>query len=461
MIKKRPLIYATSLLGSITLIHFIQQESGIGVHELYMRLYYIPILYGAYKMGIKGGSLMSVLAIFAYIPHLALIGITEDVILLNQSLEMILMFFIGTASGYFIERQYKNQQLLENQLKKIQEIEQSLSSVFKSVPQAMFVLDTNYNVTQMNRVAEDILDMLGFGSNITNELIEMMFKNERVFQQLIEGDITNWGDTRAFVFPSGVRTFVVSATTILKSFETDAGVLIILRDITEIVELENQLLLSQRLSALGKLASSIAHEIRNPLGIVKVVLQQMTGDMDVNDFEEGKAIAIDEIDRANRVIQEILEYAKPTKYHYTLVDMEAYVEYIKTLVDNIAVDKIVRIEVVSGYLTDVKIDQDKLTQAIMNLVSNGIEASEDNGTVKIYVDCSNAYLTVNIEDHGHGLSADEQMKIFDPFYTTKRSGTGLGLAITHKIIKDHNGTITCDSQVNQGSLFRIRIPIGV
>ncbi len=226
---------------------------------------------------------------------------------------------------------------------------------------------------------------------------------------------------------------------------------------------------SERLAALGKLVTTIAHEVRNPLGSIRLATQLLSEPFDrftplpkdeQAEIDEYTSIIIKEVDRLNRSIEQLLAFGKPA-----ITDAELC--NVHDLLDNCLatyqpeLDRH-NIKIVRDYsdCPSVNINQDGITQVIFNLFSNAIEAMDIGGTltIKIYSQAESQTAYIRIQDTGPGISASDVPNLFDAFYTTKQKGTGLGLYISQKILAEHEGSIDVDANLSTGTAFIIMLP---
>jgi two-component system sensor histidine kinase HydH len=253
----------------------------------------------------------------------------------------------------------------------------------------------------------------------------------------------------------------VSATRIVNDVGEFVGELMILRDLREVRRLQEEVRRHEKLAALGGLAAGVAHEIRNPLSAIKGLAAFLAGQAaNGSEAKEAAGVMIQEVDRLNRAITELLEFARPTDLKRRASVLKPLLERSLKLIEQDAAAKHIRIELNAGDAACAEsIDPDRLTQCMLNLYLNAIEAMEAGGVLA--VTCSPegpAHLAITVSDTGAGIAPADLGKIFDPYFSTKKTGTGLGLAIVYKIIEAHQGRITAESTPGRGSTFTIRIP---
>lgn len=227
--------------------------------------------------------------------------------------------------------------------------------------------------------------------------------------------------------------------------------------------LEKKLRQSERLASLGQLASGIAHEIRNPLGIIKTIsqtLHQEALEAGEDSLAEGLNIIESETDRANKVIKGMLDFARPEPLRLKPTDVEQVLQDMLTILRSLAKQHQVVIESRLQPVPPLQADADRLKQAVMNLMLNGIQSMEQGGTLTLSLEQATDNLAlITIADQGKGIDEKSLPHIFDPFFTTKDGGTGLGLSVTHRIIEEHRGTIEVSSPPGKGTTFTLRLPL--
>ena len=230
-------------------------------------------------------------------------------------------------------------------------------------------------------------------------------------------------------------------------------------------ELEQQLIASDRLVALGEVTASMAHELNNPLGIIIGFIEDMLSGKKPSDPDFRALRIIDEeSQRCKKIIADLMEYARPRSAEMSSTDVPVLIEKTLNLVENhLYKQKIEAAKELAADLPKIHADSQQLAQVLVNLFLNAIDAMPQGGRLKVVaktVKESKQPIVIEVADSGHGIEGSELAKIFKPFYTAKkRRGLGLGLPICERIIKNHGGRLEVDSVLNHGTTFRIYLPL--
>ena len=229
-----------------------------------------------------------------------------------------------------------------------------------------------------------------------------------------------------------------------------------------LTESQEHLRRADRLSALGEIAAGLAHEIQNPLagikGALDIVATRVRPETPEAEFAD---IGRKELGRLEELVREFLAYARPHDPELRVTDVRDLVERIAVLLRPEAGKKDVRLVPEypdTGAELALNLDPDQMTQVILNVALNGIQASPSGGEVRLRVSAEPGWGTIDIIDQGPGIAPEHVARIFDPFFTTKSRGTGLGLATSQRIVTAHRGTIAAVPGSPTGTIFRIRLP---
>jgi two-component system sensor histidine kinase HydH len=256
------------------------------------------------------------------------------------------------------------------------------------------------------------------------------------------------------------RSLLLAGLSFVDGEERFAGNMLLIQDLSQVKELEEELRRNEKLAALGKMAAGVAHELRNPLSSIKglAVLLQSRFKENSSDQETAKTL-VHEVERLNRSIGELLDYARPHKLQTMRISLIPVLQKAMSLIRMDAEAMGISLETdFSEHLPLVEADQDKLNQVFLNLFLNSIQAMENGGTLKVTTGVENANVVCTIADTGCGIDHKYASRVFDPYFTTKNDGTGLGLALSAKIMEEHGGTIEFESTAGQGTTVKVGLP---
>jgi len=231
---------------------------------------------------------------------------------------------------------------------------------------------------------------------------------------------------------------------------------------TSLTSLERELETSRRLASLGRLAAGVAHEIRNPLSSIKGFATYFKERYRDNpDDRKTSEIMIQEVDRLNRVITQLLEFARPPVIQKKRTSLQSLIQHSLKMIERQASTK--QIEIHSHLQPEIKeidLDPDGINQVLLNLYLNAIEAMDQGGklSVSLSLDQGSPWVKIAVSDTGAGIRKQDLEHVFDPYFTTKQSGTGLGLAIVHKIIEAHRGQVRVESEGGRGTTVTVLLP---
>ena len=325
-------------------------------------------------------------------------------------------------------------------------------NILQSVPSGVMSFDEGMRIMKVNLAAEKILEVKGemivgrYHTDVLNKPITNLLNDRKVIER---GEIS-------YITPSGKKIWLGLTLSPLKdSAGRTIGQILIFTDLTQLKAFESQMQLRARLSSLGELSAGIAHELRNPLGVIAGYTKLLSKKLDSSLTPTVDAISR-EIIVMDRIISDFLSFAKPAELNISDIDLKTIIENCVTAVTGERGN--IKLNLDINGLPVIKGDEVFLRQAFTNLIQNAVEAMPQGGELAINASSKGDFLDVAISDAGHGIAENIMDKIFLPFFTTKENGTGLGLAIVHKIVVSHGGNIFVDSS-DKGTTFRIRFPL--
>jgi len=237
------------------------------------------------------------------------------------------------------------------------------------------------------------------------------------------------------------------------------------KEMKRLEERQEAIVESEKMAAVGRIASHIAHEIRNPLvtmgGYAKRILKHAAeGEIDAKKVSKSADIILKESERLEKTLSNVMDFTKPSKYIQEFNDINHIIRDTYTLLKNVLFERNLKIRMdLDENLPAVKSDFNQMKQVFLNLFQNAIDATPERGRIEIITGFDDSWVTITVRDSGTGITADNPDIIFEPFFTTKITGVGLGLANVKKIIKDHSGKIKALNRPEGGAEFLIKLPI--
>ncbi|MYL64630.1 PAS domain S-box protein [Bacillus hwajinpoensis] len=344
-------------------------------------------------------------------------------------------------------------------VKELWEAKQLIQAIISASPIATLALDMNANIRLWNPAAEKIFgwhsdEVIGKKSPIVPQ-----GEKDITIPEIIEhGHIVNKEVQRMTKDGSIVHTALSTAPIQDENGQIN-GIMAAFMDITDKKKTEEALLKTEKLSAVGQLAASVAHEIRNPLTSVKGFIQLLNDDKPFAEKTPFLSIMLSEIDRMDAIIKDLLVLAKPQASHFTYFKVNELLSYVLQLLSTQA--SLYNITFMKDFTDEDDTlygEENQLKQVFINLIKNAIEAMPEGGCVSLKTAVKDAEIEVTLTDEGVGIPAHKLKTLGEPFYTTKEEGTGLGLLSSFKIIENHHGTIDFISEVGIGTEVTIRFP---
>ena len=334
-------------------------------------------------------------------------------------------------------------------------------SLVENMPIGLVATDAGGRLIAFNQTAEAILkrtagEVLGKpAEEILPGSCRELFRTLAAERRLIEREID------CAVAEGRTIPLEVIATTLREEDGAFLGHVILFRDMTEIRRLEEEVARSRRLASLGSLAAGVAHEIRNPLSSIKGFASYFRERYRDNpEDRETAEVMIREVDRLNRVITQLLEFARPLTMDRVPTPLPAVIRHALKMVEGEARKKGVTLETdLSAEIGEVPLDADRMTQVFLNLCLNAIAAMEAGGVLRVSLARRDERtVRITVADTGIGIPKEDLPRVFDPYFTTRSSGTGLGLAIVHKIVEAHGGEVRLESEPGRGTTATILLP---
>jgi two-component system, NtrC family, sensor histidine kinase HydH len=361
---------------------------------------------------------------------------------------VLLVIGLGAVVSLFLLQSYRAQRRVLRQATAL------ASEVVAAMPAGLVLIDPNGRVAMANGAAEVLAGVPPnglIGRPAGEVLPEGMLKDGGVGEREMDISFAGGSPIALGVAVSAVRT----------EEGTPVGQLVVLRDLREMRRLEAEVRRREKLAAVGNLAAGVAHEIRNPLSSIRGYAAYFGGKFEPGSEDRQAAeVMVREVDRLNRVISELIEFARPSDLKRRPVRLSDLAGHAARLTRADALARGVTIDLSEA--TDgpeIMADPDRMAQALLNLCLNAIQAMDAGGVMTIAVGMApDGRASIAVGDTGSGIASEDRDRIFDPYFTTKARGTGLGLPIAHKIVVAHGGEIRLTRRPGGGTLATVYLP---
>lgn len=386
---------------------------------------------------------------------------------LNQDISIRTGDEVGILASHFssmIQDIVAHKEQLQQRLIEIRQLQKYSEKILDTMGDGLISVTMEGIVRTLNPAARTILgipesaDIKGIG---ISELLRTQSELHACIQRVLQNSVTRNQEEIHLVLENDPRVILISFG-VLKAEETTAAEIIFnLHDITDLKRMEARIRQAQRLADLGIIAAGLAHEIRNPLSAIKTFAGLLPQKIEKPGFlEKFQRTVPREINRLNKLVEELLELARPPKYNFAIIDIGELLEQtLELMEDSLEASHIRCIRDVTPNLPEIRADADQMAKVFHNLIRNAAQVMPDGGDLTVRTVQSEGRIHIAIQDTGPGMSQEMVSTIFTPFFTTKHKGTGLGLAITQKVITEHGGEIRAASTLGSGSCFTVMLPV--
>jgi two-component system sensor histidine kinase PilS (NtrC family) len=440
-----------------------------GVESLYSFLFILVIIAAsvfcprpqllvvASASSILYGSLLD-LQYYGYLPVLSSQVINKDIhhydVFYAVFLHVGAFFLTALLSSALAERLRRSEEAREKREIDYEDLEHLNQFILTNINSGLMVINSAGRIRSFNSAASKIT---GYSlEEVYNRPVEAILPEFGPFGSDDSSDVVR-GETDYKKHENEVLSLGFSASRVADKDGAPLGLLIAFQDLTEYKALEEQLKRADRLAAVGRLASGLAHEIRNPLASISGSVQLLLEDEEVsNEDRHLMNIVVKEADRLNLLLSDFLNFARPSVLQLEKIDMSALVDELIVLVNASGQFQGVTIEKKCQGPAQMIVDPQKMNQVLWDLMINAGDAAKPDGRIRIEI--NGAQGEIVIEDSGAGITDEDQDKLFEPFYTTKDKGTGLGLANVYANIEAHQGRIYVEPGDLGGARFIIELP---
>ncbi|MFH1651011.1 MAG: ATP-binding protein [Chloroflexota bacterium] len=438
--------------------------------DFYALVFFAPVVYTAYVLGINAAIIVALTATVLVLPYAVLID-TYPNVLFKPTAFAIILSAVGAVVA-MVQKSDEQRRKSTRELKCLYDIgraaeecetaEDFLSATMNLLPGAMqSPEETGVKITVNDRVYQ------------SPEFDE--------FPRIIAEELTVGGEVRGSLAISGMRAALTGQEHLVQTvaerlggalhgIELEQSLRGYYEQLEEMVEkrthdlaqMQEKLIRSERLAAVGELASGVGHELRNPLNVIRNCAYLLRMSLGESDEESGKTLAVldKQVDIANRIVTDLLDFTRirpPQRTEFILNSL------VKESLSWVVIPQKVKVTAdLDGISPSIYADSEQVGRAFANIISNAVQSVNGNGgKLKITTGTEEGSAWVRFEDNGCGIPADNMDKIFEPLFTTKPKGIGLGLAITKRVVEQNKGIIEVASQVAKGTTFTIKLPIAV
>lgn len=383
---------------------------------------------------------------------------TEKVLFLDIFKNLLFVFFTAILI-FILLRNLKNSNQIEEEKEK-------LTLLIDTMPDCISFKDGEGRWLQINKFGAQLFELEGvdYKGKTDREVAKYTDFYHDALIYCIESDEEAWKAGKVSrceeTIPLRDGSSKIFDSFKMPLFNDDGsrkGLVVIGREITALKETERKLRQSEKMSVLGELAAGIAHEIRNPLTTIKGFLQM--GQVKTIKLDQHIDVLVDEINRINNIVNELLVIANPTDVIFTNHKINTVVRDVVEMLSIEASLNNIQLNVIDKDQFNTYCNESKLKQVFINIVKNALEAISSDGEITITIaDENEDYFSINFEDNGCGIAENHLKHIGEPFYSVKENGTGLGMTVCFSIIETHKGSIHITSQVNSGTSVEVLLP---
>jgi two-component system sensor histidine kinase PilS (NtrC family) len=447
----------------------------------YSLFYTLVIIYSVIFLGRTGGFIVATASSIFYgllldfqfyklVPFVSSSGHDYNLnftdVLTNTLVHIVSFYVLAILASFVVEQEKKTRSLLEEKESEFNQLDLLFRSIVESVYTGVMTIDLQNTIKTFNLAAEEIT---GFTlAKVQDRKIEDVFPEFLPF--LIEEKIHEQTQKRLEVIITGKTgskiNLGLSISPLKGRYDNQIGNILIFQDLTNVKQMEENLEKSKNMALIGEMAAGLAHEMRNPLAAITGSIELLEQGLKLDGTDKRlMQIILRGKDQLDNFARDFLLLARPVPVSRELVDLneiiEEVLEYIRLNKNWTSKIKIVK---VFASKAEVFANKEQVRQIINNLVLNAIQSMEEGGVLSIKTkvaiqDDKKEYVEIKVSDTGCGIKENDLKKIFEPFFTNKEKGTGLGLTIVNHIVEGYNGKIKIESNINQGTVCSVWLPV--
>jgi two-component system sensor histidine kinase PilS (NtrC family) len=461
-------------IGTDLLLATVLVVNSRGIESPFVSFYLLIIIYCSLTLGRNGGMVGAALSTILYagaitIDRIHVAAFAPSPIDPSQVTFRIAIHALGFwAVAYLGTYLYKRLQAVEYQLKEkidsLTQLQKLNEHIVSSIRSGLITTDLEGRIAVFNTAAEELMER--DSSEVIDKSIELVL-GEDIWKRILGEDLLLSAKPmrhEAWIpLPGGGKRYLgFSVSPLIDQKHELLGFILSFQDLTEIIRLEEEVRLKDRMAAIGRMAAGIAHEIRNPLAAMQGSVEILRSHSTLPEVDERLLnILIRESDRLNTFVEDFLSFARPRKYAKHSIDLVPILKDSVTLLQNSP-------EIQDKHTVNLNIEEqmiriqgstDQLNQVFWNVAQNAIRAMPNGGNLKIEVRKNlEGWGLIEFEDNGVGMSLEEQEKLFQPFNSEFKEGLGLGLSIIFQIMEDHRGKVSFKSEKGKGTRVSLSFP---
>lgn len=380
--------------------------------------------------------------------------------------QVTVILFLLAAVGVSVLATYQSYHTTRQTLESVKSLTRN---ILGSIPTGVITVDSAGRITSINSAAEKVLSLKNevLGRKLT-ELLHPSTGIGHLLDEALGGGASFRDQNVPFSKEDQDLVLWVTLSELKDEEGKREGLVLLVKDISEVSRLEQQLRRSEKLSAINTLSAAVAHEIRNPLSAMDLNLglleEEVRSERGASEtIQEYLDILNVEIKRLKGILDNFARFSRPTALVLGDVRLEAILQHLVQLIRGEAHEKGIALQLdFPPDLSSIPADENQLSQVFLNLMINALQAMPEGGALQIDMKEKKSgrerWVEIRFTDTGAGIQKEKIHKIFEPFFSTRTGGSGLGLAVAHRIVEDHGGTIHVESAEGKGSIFTVRLP---
>jgi PAS domain S-box-containing protein len=388
---------------------------------------------------------------------LSLINELETRIISRTIITSLFLLLVGIILFIYLAR-YQNYLTLKSEYDKMQSY---TGNILENMSDAVIAADSAGRITLFNKAAETLFGKKA--KEVLGKSHKFLFNSEdNIIAKSLRSRSSVYYTEQKLELNSRKSIIIGGSVSLIEADGNIDTVVTLLRDITSQKEFEEEKKRNEKLNAMGELAGSVAHEIKNPLNLINITAQrfekEFVPDSDKEEYYQLIKSMRQEVTRAAEIVNQFLKFARPPKIQKMETELRELIDDIRNSFGSAAIKNNINFSCECENIRAF-IDREQFSRALINLIQNAFDALVNGGSVSLKAYIADSKIVIEISDSGKGIAPEEIDKIFDIYFTTKPSGSGLGLSIASQIISAHQGILKVKSEIQRGTVFTIEMPL--